>query len=208
MADRRPGRPRDATVELRVLGATQELLTEVGFDQLTIDAVAERCGISRATIYRRWKDKTELVVAAASLLLQSPPVPETGDLRTDLLECGRAFVHSGEKSQRVLVALLVAIPNHPELRTVAIGPLAAPYVTLFREVFKRAEVLGLLRTGVDIDLLASTFSALAFERIAGYGLAIDETFVVRVVDGLLIPACGDRRAAPPADGFPPRPRDA
>ena len=189
MADRRPGRPRDATVELRVLDATQELLTEVGFDQLTIDAVAERCGISRATIYRRWKDKTELVVAAASLLLQSPPVPDAGDLRTDLLECGRAFVHSGEKSQRVLAALLVAIPNHPELRNVAIDPLAAPYVTLFRAVFQRAEAQGRLRTNVDIDLLASTFSALAFERIAGYGLAIDETFVVRVVDGLLIPAC-------------------
>ena len=46
--------------------------------------------------------------------------------------------------------------------------------------------------GELIDLLASAFSALAFERIAGYGLPIDEAFVVRVVDGLLLPACAIR----------------
>jgi AcrR family transcriptional regulator len=188
MADRRPGRPRDATVEARVLGATQELLIDVGFDQLTIDAVAERCGMSRATIYRRWTDKTELVVDAASQLLVSPPVPETGDFRTDLLECGRAFVHSGERSQRVLAALLAAIPNHPELRESPTDPLAAPYVDLFRVVLERAETDMQLRAGADIELLAGTFSAIAFERIAGYGLPVDEAFIVRVVDGLLLPA--------------------
>jgi AcrR family transcriptional regulator len=192
MADRRPGRPRDATVEVRVLAATQEVLIEVGFDQLTIDEVAGRCGMSRATIYRRWNDKTELVVAAASELLKSPPVPDSGDLRTDLLECGRAFVHSGERSQRILVALLTAIPNHPQLRASATDPLAAPYIRLFRVVLDRAETRGQLRAGVDIELLASTFSALAFERIAGHGLAVDEAFVVRVIDGLLLPACTGR----------------
>ena len=189
MADRRPGRPRDATVEARVLGATQDVLIEVGFDQLTIDAIAERCGMSRATIYRRWSDKTALVVAAASELLRSPPVPETGGLRTDLLECGRAFVQGGERSQRVLVALLTAIPHHPQLRESATDPLAAPYINLFRVVLRRAEAHGQLRDGADVELLAGTFSALAFERIAGYGLGVDDAFVVRVVDGLLLPAC-------------------
>lgn len=189
MADRRPGRPRDATVEVRVLGATQDVLIEVGFDQLTIDEVAGRCGMSRATIYRRWNDKTELVVAAASQLLQSPSVPDTGDLRTDLLECGLAFVQSGERSQRVLVALLTAIPHHPQLRASATDPLAAPYINLFRDVLHRAGTQGQLRAGADIELLASTFSALAFERVAGYGLAVDEAFVVRVIDELLLPAC-------------------
>jgi AcrR family transcriptional regulator len=192
MADRRPGRPRDATVEARVPEATQDVLIEVGFDQLTIDAVAERCGMSRATIYRRWNDKTELVVDAAAKLLQSPAVPDTGDLRTDLLECGRAFVHSGERTQRVLVALLAAIPNHPQLRTKATDPLATPYVNLFRVVLRRTETQGQLRIGADIDLLASTFSAVAFERVAGYGLTVDEAFVVRVIDGLLLPASACR----------------
>jgi AcrR family transcriptional regulator len=189
VAERRPGRPRDVTVEARVLGATQNVLIEVGFDQLTIDAVAERCGMSRATIYRRWKDKTALVVDAASALLESPPAPDTGDLRTDLLECGRAFVRSGERSQRVLVALLSAIPNNHQLRSSAMDPLAAPYVNLFRVVLHRADAQGRLDAGVDIELLAGTFSALAFERIVGYGLAIDDAYVVRVVDGLLMPAC-------------------
>jgi AcrR family transcriptional regulator len=189
MADRRPGRPRDATVEARVLGAAQEALIEVGFDQLTIDSIAERCGMSRATIYRRWNDKTALVVDAASQLLESPPIPDTGDLRTDLLQCGRAFVHSGERSQRLLAALLAAIPSNPQLRESASDPLAAPYINLFRVVLERADVSQQLRAGVDIELLAGAFSAIAFERIAGYGLPVDDAFVVRVVDGLLLPAC-------------------
>jgi hypothetical protein len=68
-------------------------------------------------------------------------------------------------------------------------PLAAPYVNLFRVVLHRADAQGRLHAGVDIELLAGTFSALAFERIVGYGLAIDDAYVVRVVDGLLMPAC-------------------
>jgi hypothetical protein len=56
----------------------------------------------------------------------------------------------------------------------------------------RANAARQLRAGADIELLARAFSTLAFERIAGYGLAVDEAFVVRVVDGLLLPACIDR----------------
>lgn len=189
MADRRPGRPRDETVDARVLRATQDVLIEVGFDRLTIEAVAERCGVGRATIYRRWKDKVALVVDAASELYSSPSAPDTGGLRSDLLECGRAFVQGGERSQRVLAALLAALSSNPSLRESATEPLATPYIDVFRVVLLRAEAQGRLRSGVDIELLSSTFSALAFERLVGYALTVDDAFVVRVVDGLLLPAC-------------------
>jgi hypothetical protein len=81
-----------------------------------------------------------------------------------LLEYGRAFVQSGERSQRVLVALLTAIPHHPQLRESATDPLAAPYINLFRLVLQRAEARGQLRDGADIELLAGTFSALRADR--------------------------------------------
>jgi serine/threonine protein kinase len=64
-----------------------------------------------------------------------------------------------------------------------------PYINLFRVVLHRAENRGQLRANTDIDLLAGSFSALAFERIVGYGLAIDDAYVARVVNGLLMPAC-------------------
>lgn len=67
--------------------ATQELLIEEGFARLTMDAVARRCGGSEATIYRRWPSKTALVAAAAAAYI-APEVPDTEDLREDLLPPG------------------------------------------------------------------------------------------------------------------------
>ena len=63
-----------------------------------MDAVARRCGASKATIYRRWPRKTALVVAAAAAL-PAPELPDTGDLREDLLACGRAYVREGRNAQ-------------------------------------------------------------------------------------------------------------
>jgi hypothetical protein len=96
--------------------------------------------------------------------------------------------------------LLSAITHHPQLRASAIDRLATPYISLFRVVLQRADAARQLRAGADIELLARAFSALTFERIAGYGLAVDEAFVVRVVDGLLLPGCIDSQQPTAAGG--------
>ena len=69
---RAPGRPSDPAIDAELLRAAQDLLIEEGFDRLTMDAVARRCGASKATIYRRWPSKTALVVAAAAALFVPP----------------------------------------------------------------------------------------------------------------------------------------
>ncbi|MEP6797957.1 MAG: helix-turn-helix domain-containing protein, partial [Lapillicoccus sp.] len=77
-----------------MLRATQDLLIKDGFERLTMDAVAKRCGASKAIIYRRWPGTTALVAAAAADLFQTPELPDTGDLREDLLACGRTYVQA------------------------------------------------------------------------------------------------------------------
>ena len=84
-------RPRVAGErELEILEATLEVLAEVGYDLLTMDAVASRAKASKATLYRRWRGKPELVVAAIMAHKGDTVAPDTGSLRGDLLEayCG------------------------------------------------------------------------------------------------------------------------
>ena len=82
---RRPGRPRDVGADDAIMDAVVEILTEVGFRGLTIDAVAHRAGVGKATIYRRWPGKEQLVLDALTAERVPVPEPDTGSLRDDLL---------------------------------------------------------------------------------------------------------------------------
>src|SRR4051794_33161402 len=81
---RRVGRPRDQRAEGAILDATVALVGEVGFGNLTVDAVAARAGVGKATIYRRWASKEELVIAAVTCLRHGVEAPDTGSVVDDL----------------------------------------------------------------------------------------------------------------------------
>lgn len=81
----RPGRPRDAELDGRILDATLDLLTERGFEHTTMDDVAHRASVAKATVYRRYPSKEELAVDAVKRLFdREVPVPDTGSFREDL----------------------------------------------------------------------------------------------------------------------------
>ena len=185
---RAPGRPFDADVQANLLRATQDLLIEEGFERLTVDAVAKRCTASKATIYRRWPSKVALVVAAASALFPVPEVPDTGDLREDLLASARAYMNEDGRSQAVLASLLTAARHNSVLRTAARDALGSPFSKLFEHVLTRAVSHGLVEKGIDIDIISEVFPAIAFHYAAALGLPIDESLVLRVIDGILLPA--------------------
>jgi len=180
------GRPRDASVDIAILKATQDLLLEQGFDLMSLESVAARAGVGKGAIYRRWDDKTQLVVGAVSDLAQLPPTPDTGSLRDDLLACAHAFVHSA-RTQAVLAGLMTAMARHPELRDSARAALGLPFTRLFQEVIERAIATGEAPDTVDAKAVSEVFPALAFHRATALGLPIDDDFVVRVVDSLLLP---------------------
>ncbi|MBC8077633.1 MAG: TetR/AcrR family transcriptional regulator [Chloroflexales bacterium] len=91
-------------------------MIEQGFERLSVDAVAKRCAASKATIYRRWPSKIALVVAAAAALYPVPDIPDTGNLREDLVACARTYMNEEGRRQAVLVSLLTAARHDPELR--------------------------------------------------------------------------------------------
>jgi AcrR family transcriptional regulator len=88
---RRPGRPRDTSIDERALAATRELLVRRGFDATTIQAVAEHSGVHASAIYRRWPSRVELIEEATFPGLSPLSVQPTGDLRRDLRQFVRAY---------------------------------------------------------------------------------------------------------------------
>ena len=80
---RPPGRPRSERSHQAIVVATLELLAEQGFQQLTMEQVARRAGVGKATIYRRWPAKADLVKDAIRYFSAELPVPDTGTLAGD-----------------------------------------------------------------------------------------------------------------------------
>lgn len=185
--DARPGRPRNPAVHAALLTATQELLVEMGFERLTLEAVAARAGTAKTTIYRRWRDKTELVVAAVAASQQLPGVPDLGSLRDELLFCARAFQAGDDRTHRLLSGLLTEMGRNEAIRTVAQRTLGEPYVQLFVSVLRRAVDRGDLDATLDTRTIAEVFPAFALRRVVVDGRPVDEELAVRIVDTILMP---------------------
>jgi hypothetical protein len=130
------------------------------------------------------------VVAAAAASFQAPELPDTGDLREDLLACGRAYIQTGGRNAEILASVISASRHEPALREASRQALGAPYGGLFAGVLTRAVERGLIRTDLDVDVLAQVFPAIAYQKVAAQGLLIGEDDVVRVVDGVLLPVLG------------------
>lgn len=111
-ADLSPWSPREA----ELLAVTLQLLQEHGYDGLTVDAVANTAHASKATVYRRWPSKAELVLAAFIEGVRQVAVPpNTGTLRGDLLTIGELCCRQGNEQASTIRAVLVEISRHPAL---------------------------------------------------------------------------------------------
>ncbi|QLY28710.1 TetR/AcrR family transcriptional regulator [Nocardia huaxiensis] len=187
-AQPRPGgRPRDPERDTALLAAVCEILPEVGYDRLTVDAVAARAGASRATVYRRWKDKSELVRSALEALGWEVPVPDTGDLRSDLLALGAAYTDRSSQRDGVLAAIAAAASRDPQLREVAHEAIAKPRRAAFEAVVERARQRGEIADGVDLTMIGTVVPAMIFHRILILGEPTDGAFFEQMIDALLIP---------------------
>ena len=176
------------------------MLIEEGFDRLTMDAVARRCGASKATIYRRWPGKTALAVAAAAALFIAPDVPDTGDLREDLLACGRAYVQREGRTAQVLAGGWSLCRNTTQRCGTprAQAQAGAPYGELFEGALSGPRLVsrGSVSDSTDVPTLAGVLPAIRRPACCGHGHAAGRTRTsCRVVHGVLLPrrwACRDR----------------
>ena len=120
---RMSGRPVDASPwtprEAELLAVTLQLLQQNGYDRLTLDAVAATAQASKATVYRRWPTKAELVLAAfIEGIRHSAVPPDTGTLRGDLLTLGESILEQTHQHAGTLRAVLVEVSNNPALNDV------------------------------------------------------------------------------------------
>jgi AcrR family transcriptional regulator len=182
-------RERDQQREEAILRAALELLAEIGYDQLTMDAVAARARCSKATIYRRWPGKAELVITAVRRQAAAPPAaPDTGALRTDLLEAVAAMRLSlvNQDAARI-IGLMAAMRRDPALAEVVRVQLIASKREVFGAVIARAVTRGDLPATADHELLAEISSALLLSRLLVSGEPLDPPFEQHLVDAVLMP---------------------
>ena len=192
-------RPRiEGEREDEILEATVALLLEVGYDRLTMDAVARRARASKATLYRRWDDKPSLVVDAMVRAKQAPTVEthDTGTLRGDLLStfCG-AHGMGHKETTGVLGAVITAISSDPEFGRRFREAFIAPKVEVSREIYQRAIARGEIPANVDIDVIAPALAGILLHRSFVLGLVPDDQTVERVIDHVILPAVGHPAAA-------------
>jgi len=188
----RTRRPRVAGErEGDILDATVSVLCEVGYDRLTMDHVAASAKASKATLYRRWESKAELVIDAVVRAKQMPSLEQmdTGSLRGDLMAatCGESG-WAEQLPMSVLAGLLTAVNADPELWRLWQQRFLQPRLALTRAVFERAVGRGEISPGVDVDLLAHLLPAMCSFRAMVLGQPVDEAFVSAVIDDVLIPA--------------------
>ena len=185
----RGGRPRDPSRDGVIRAAILRLLAEVGYGALTMDAVASEAGVGKATIYRRWRTKQDLVVDTISDLNRDVATqPDTGSLEGDLRQMLRSLVSviNGPTGAATL-SLLSTVPHQPALaEAFRNGPLAV-WRESFEEIWTRAEQRGECRPGVAGSVAAETTSALLVQRWLLTGRPVDEAYADEVVDTVVLP---------------------
>jgi AcrR family transcriptional regulator len=176
--------------DVAICDATLALLVEVGYDRMSMDAVAAKAHASKATIYRRWPGKQELVLEAVRSRGPGLVVPEdTGSLRGDLVATYAAAVHGTAAEDVELIAgVLRAMRSAPELADCVRSQMVESKCAVSKVIVHRAIGRGELAPGTDHLLLHEVAGALWFHRILVVGAPVDDDFIAHVVDDVLIPA--------------------
>jgi AcrR family transcriptional regulator len=181
------GRPRDARADRAIVAAALELMAEHGVRDLRMEDVAARAGVGKATIYRRYRSKDELVTATVRTLVSEITVPDTGSTRGDLLGLMRDAVNVYGRSLEAaaMPSLVEAMSRDAELaRSVREGFLAARRAAL-RVVLERGVERGDLRSDLDFDLALDVLGGPLFYRLLITGGPIDERLAEGVVKLIL-----------------------
>ena len=182
------GRPRDPSLDDRILTATRALLVEQGYAGMTLDGVAAAAGCGKSAIYRRFDGKAQLVVAAVKQLQAPWPVPDTGSLRDDLLACAMHYARADEQASAVLARLLAELGRDPELYDVAYQTIGRPPVAALISVIDRAKERGDARDDAPTELIAGIVPSVAFGSVTLQGRSLEPATIERLVDDVLLPA--------------------
>jgi AcrR family transcriptional regulator len=183
-------RPRvEGDRELEILEAALEVLAEVGYDRLTMDAVAAKAKASKATLYRRWTNKVSLVIDALQHSKGPTEVPDTGSLREDLrgLMCAEGGI-GDPQSVATFAAVLTAIVRDAEFGAAFREQVVGPKIAASQQIWERARERGEIREDADLSLLEPALAGIVLHRVFVMGEMPDDKLITRVIDQILLPA--------------------
>jgi AcrR family transcriptional regulator len=185
-APRRPGRPRSEQADQAIIEATLEVFAETGPDGLCIEQVAARAGVGKATIYRRWPGKEDLLVDAIGALRADLPQPQGRSVRADLTALVDALCREASDPRRARQFALLHGDGlkYPRLLAKYRQTVLEPRQELIRSVLRRGVATGELRENIDIDTVMLLLSGAALAR-GGPGQPADPRYGRRVVDELM-----------------------
>jgi AcrR family transcriptional regulator len=176
-------------VDEAVLTAAVELLAETGFARLTIEQVAARAGVGKASVYLRWPNKVALVAEAIQHRSGVvPDVPDTGSLPGDMRMFLRALLRTFGTASRAMAAVMGEVGSHPELRVAWRQGVAAALTDCAREIVERAVARGELPDTSDTELLSMLPITLLQNWRLEHGSSPDDAAVERIVRQFYSPA--------------------
>ena len=185
------GRPRDPSRDEAIIDASIELLVRDGYDRLSMEAVASEAGVGKATVYRRWSSKAELVVDAMAMLKPSVDTIDTGSLDGDLeLMVSVSCSPHSRRLFQVLVSICSALPREPELLEAFRTRFTEPRIARISGILERARVRGELGPDIDIAMAASLLPSLMLQRALTTGEPAGRTYAEQVVGSVLLPVLG------------------
>lgn len=181
------GRPRDDARERAILDAAIEVLAEVGYDRTTMDAVAARAHASKATIYRRWPGKAELVIEALRCrVAPAKAIPDKGSLRADLIEeMSLMCANMGGIDGELLCGLIGAVRSDAALAKALDEQMFVDKEYVIATIVDRAAERGEVTRRSSALLLEVAPAMALMHQLRGKPL--DGAFVTHVVDDVLLP---------------------
>ena len=186
---KRRGRPRSEKARTAILDAATELLLEQGLETVSMDEVAERAGVSKATIYRWWPSKETLALDALYHEWDTarPEPPDTGSLRADLLALLRPWIRRvrARPYGRVVAELVAEAQTDPEFASIYHARFVAPRREPARALLGRAIDRGELAPDIDVDLALDLVYGPLYHRLLHGHAPLNDRFVRDVVDAVL-----------------------
>jgi AcrR family transcriptional regulator len=187
------GRKRDPTRDADILDATLDVLAEVGYGRLTMDMVAARAAAGKATIYRRWSSKEELILDAVAHMKRSQVdldhLPDTGTLRGDLLGLFKPqSIEEGEHRLKVMAGLASMLSDHQGLAEAVNAAIVDPWAAAHLVMMQRAVDRGEISEVADIETASRIIPSMAAYRTLIQRKPFEKEFLVTLIDGVLLPA--------------------
>jgi len=182
------GRPRSPEADRAILAATLDLLAERGLAAMSIEEIAARAGVGKATIYRRWSSKGLLALDAfVTSFREQQPQPDTGTLRGDLIAALTSWVRAVTQTSmgQMLTGLIAEAQHDQELRAAWRDRVIEPLRVQHRIMLDRAIARGEIPASTDQDVVLDLFFGVAQHRLLLGHHPLDDEFIHQVVDVLL-----------------------